>query len=283
MTGFASHQYPLEEGLLNIQIRAVNCRYMEMQFVIDEPLQSLELDLQKLLKQVVQRGKLDITVSLVRNNQKSLQVNTAKLSQLSSILEQINHIVPQGKIELTHLLSFPGILQEPNLELTDSLKQKICECFKDCLERFDASRRDEGEHLAKVIAEKLQVFDSHLEQIAKQLHNLTFIERDRILYKINQLKVELDAHRLEQEVAIWAQKSDIAEEYDRLRSHTATIKNLLSQPLEVNGKRLDFVSQELLRESNTTAAKAGILAIVKTVVELKVLSEQIREQVQNIE
>lgn len=283
MTGFAAHQYPLEEGLLNIQIRAVNCRYMEMQFVLDEPLQCLEIELQKILKQVVQRGKLDITVSLVRNNQKSMQVNTAMLLQLSSILEQINQIVPQGKIELTHLLSFPGILKEPNLELTDNLKQQICECFKDCLERFDASRRDEGEHLAKVITEKLQVFDNHLDQIEKRLQNLTLIERDRILYKINQLKVELDSHRLEQEVAIWAQKSDIAEEYDRLRSHTSTIQNLLSHPMEVNGKRLDFVSQELLRESNTTAAKAGTLAIVKTVVELKVLSEQIREQVQNIE
>lgn len=283
MTGFADHSYPLTNGTLDIKIRAVNCRFMEVNLVVDPLLQFLEKELLGLVKQVVQRGKLDITITLQQAESTSLQVDQSMLSQLGDVLKQLKQELPQGSIDLMRVLEFPNILQRQTFAVDNTVKQQILDAFTDCLLRFDSSRIEEGTALSLAIASKLDAIDVHLEELKYKVLRLVESERQRILNKINQLGVVLETSRLEQEVAIQAQRCDIAEEYDRLNSHVQTVRSILATPSEVNGKRIDFISQELLRESNTIASKSSTLGITQLAVDLKVLSEQIREQTQNIE
>lgn len=283
MTGFASNQKMLPEGQLNIVVRSVNSRFFDVTFSIDEPLSSLEPQMQKLAKQFMQRGKVDIGVSFTPNVTQKLTLNTGLLEALTSNLELLQAKFPTGQLNLMDVVKFPGMLKVQASELTDQLSSEVLECFEQTLIKFDEMRVLEGHNLQQVLLDKLTQFSTLLEQIKGQLQNLVANERANMQAKIKNLHLNVDQDRLEQEIALLAQKSDIAEEYDRLCSHVKSMQQLLQQPQEVNGKRLDFISQELLRESNTTASKAANLTISQLAVEFKVLSEQIREQVQNIE
>lgn len=283
MTGFASHQYQLPAGQLNISVRAVNCRFLEINFTLDELIKPLESELQKLLKQVVQRGKVEITMNFVPDRTESMTLNAQLLEQLVGNIETLHDRLPYGQVDLMQLLNFPGMIQSTAIPLTPELKSAVLESFKLILEQFDAMRQHEGHNLGQVILDKLSSFDKLLASIKSQLSQLTSLEREHLLSKIQALQLTISEKRIEQEVALLAQKNDIAEEFDRLCTHTKTLRELINTPLEVNGKRLDFISQELLRESNTMAAKSSSLFINNVAVEFKLLSEQIREQVQNIE
>lgn len=283
MTGFASQQKVLPEGRLNIEMRAVNSRFLEVNFALDAPLTSLEPQLQKLTRQMVQRGKVDVSISFTPQVAPNLTLNTSLLEVLSSNLEQLHEKFPTAQLNLMDVMNFPGLLQSHSSCLTEQLSAEVLDCMQQTLLRFEAMRVNEGDNLKQVILDKLTQFFGFLEQIQAQMQNLVANERANMLSKIQNLHINVAQDRVEQEIALLAQKSDIAEEYDRLCSHVKALHQILEQPQEVNGKRLDFISQELLRESNTTAAKASNLTISKLAVEFKVLSEQIREQVQNIE
>lgn len=283
MTGFASNQKMLPEGQLNIVVRSVNSRFFDVAFSIDEPLSSLEPQMQKLAKQFMQRGKVDIGVSFTPNVTQNLTLNIGLLEALTSNLELLQAKFPTAQLNLMDVVKFPGMLKVQASELTEQLSSEVLECFEQTLIKFDEMRVLEGHNLQQVLLDKLTQFSTLLEQIKGQLQNLVANERANMQAKIKNLHLNVDKDRLEQEIALLAQKSDIAEEYDRLCSHVKSMQQLLHKPQEVNGKRLDFISQELLRESNTTASKAANLTISQLAVEFKVLSEQIREQVQNIE
>lgn len=284
LTGFASNQYQLPEGQLSITMRSLNSRFLEIVMTIDDPLKPLELKLTKLFKQVAQRGKADITINFIANAASNFTLNQVCLSNLNQTLEQLHQAIPQGTINLMEVLQYPGVLDGHTISLTPQLEEQVIACFASSLVQFEQSRQSEGAHLADVLKQKLGMIDQQMAAIQAKLKDLVKLERERLLNKIEALQLKgLDANRLEQEVSIMAQKSDIAEEYDRLRAHTHAMRQIIEQPAEVNGKRLDFISQEMLRESNTMASKASSLELSNIAVELKVLCEQIREQVQNIE
>lgn len=284
MTGFTSNQYQLPEGQLNILIKSVNSRFLEIQFYIDDAIKSLESDLLKEIKSVVQRGKIDIQITLSNMAQSSLNVNQNYLASMSLALNQLKQAIPQGQIDLMSVLQFPGILQTNDFELNSRLKQQIIESFKTSVEQFEQSRKTEGTQLASVIAEKLDGIESQLKLVKQEMSTLLQVEKERLISKLKALKLtDISASRLDQEIVLLVQKGDIAEEYDRIKTHSQSIREILNSPLETNGKRLDFISQELLRESNTMAAKSASLKFSKIAIEFKIFSEQIREQVQNIE
>lgn len=283
MTGYAAQNYALSCGQLNIQIRAVNSRFLELQIATDPILQPLELELQNMLKKQVHRGNVNISLSITGSMQSNLHLDQNYLSKLNEILTQVKQTIPHGHIDLIQVLNYPGVLRTTANILSESDRQLVLDSFKDCVARFDQSRREEGSNLRKVLLTKVQDFSQYLDKIAQQLDNLVALERARLQTKLKNFALELDHNRLEQEVALLAQKGDIAEEYDRMLSHLQSLNNILASPQETNGKRLDFITQELLRESNTTAAKASTLDISHIAIELKVLCEQLREQVQNIE
>ena len=175
----------------------------------------------------------------------------------------------------------PGVMQKSEDIMSDT-GSAILSAFDLLLNDFDESKKAEGSRLSSVILQKVEAIREQLVPIKSVLDSLVKIQREKLTEKIAQLKVDLDPERLEGEIALLAQKSDIAEEYDRLQSHLSAVEDILKRGGEC-GKRLDFMMQELNRESNTMASKASSLDITKTAVELKVLIEQMREQVQNLE
>lgn len=285
MTGFASNQFQLPEGQLNILMRSVNSRFLEVNFSIDDALKPLESTLTKTFKSLVQRGKVDISITFTSTNLGNLVLNQRYLDQLRNTLSMLQSSIPQGQINLLDILQYPGVLQPQETEISPQLEEQVVECFKTSMQQFEQSRKSEGAHLSQVISQKLDAFTPLLQFLDEQMLDLVQNERERIINKLTkaiQLNT-LDKNRLEQEITIQAQKGDIAEEYDRLCGHIKAMREILYSPVEANGKRLDFLSQEMLRECNTIASKVNTIELSNTAIELKVLSEQIREQVQNIE
>ena len=179
------------------------------------------------------------------------------------------------------ILQYPGILKQP-ANIQDLIDEQVLENFAKALDSLVKTRESEGEKLKLALQVRLDLIEKQADLIEAQLTNLTKIEREKILKKIEDLKIEIDPQRIEQEVAIIAQKADVEEEYDRLRAHIKEVRSILDKG-GICGKRLDFMMQEFNRESNTLASKASNLDITRIAVELKVLIEQMREQVQNIE
>lgn len=179
------------------------------------------------------------------------------------------------------VLNYPGVICQPE-NIQDEIDAKVIEQFSKTMDELIQNRASEGNKLSQVLLSRLDLISTQADIIQEQLARLVQTERARILSKISSLNVEIDSGRLEQEVAIAAQKADVGEEYDRLRAHIQEVKTILNKG-GVCGKRLDFMMQEFNRESNTLASKAANLDITQVAVELKVLIEQMREQVQNIE
>ena len=198
------------------------------------------------------------------------------------------------------LLQYPGVLQACPID-QEQLKQQILELMAQAVTKFNASRSQEGEQLRTVLIHRLDAVTAQLQRVAPLLTSLVANERERIQKRLAVLQVELTPERFETEVALQAQKSDIAEEYDRLCCHVKSMRTLLQEAVSapapnvqtahlkqssehtVFGKRLDFIIQEMMRESNTLASKASTNELSQIAVELKVLVEQMREQVQNVE
>lgn len=283
MTAFASLEKHEDYGDLNIVIRTVNSRFLDLSFSLSEEIKTIEPLLNKILKAKLKRGKVECTITFIPAYQKELQVNEVLLNQLILLNQKIVIKLPQANTSTMHLLTYPGVLISKRNNQSEDIEHFITSSFEQVVQTLDQNRIKEGKQLTEVLSQKLDQIESLLVIIKDNLEQLTSKERARILKKIEQLKIELDAERIEQEVAISAQKSDIAEEYDRLYSHVKTVRNILQNGDESCGKRLDFMMQEFNRESNTIASKVNNIELTKIAVDLKVLIEQMREQVQNIE
>lgn len=210
------------------------------------------------------------------------QHDANQLEALSEALNQVEKTIPNAcNLNPMEILQYPGILKQP-ANIQDLIDEQVLENFAKALDSLVKTRESEGEKLKQALQVRLDLIEKQADLIEVQLTNLTKIEREKILKKIEDLKIEIDPQRIEQEVAIIAQKADVEEEYDRLRAHIKEVRSILDKG-GICGKRLDFMMQEFNRESNTLASKASNLDITRIAVELKVLIEQMREQVQNIE
>ncbi len=265
----------------NIDISSVNGRFLEIYLKIPDTLRHLEPEFRNLIQSRLERGKVDCIISLKYNQNSDLTINNIFLDKLSEAIEVIKGKITGATINAVDILNYPGVLSQ-NLEIQEDLDKELLANFDKALGDLVRTREAEGAKLAQALNERLNLIEKELDKIAPMLESLTVNERERIYSKAKALCDNLDPERLEQEVVLAAQKSDIEEEYDRLRAHIDETRKVIKNGGRC-GKRLDFIMQEFNREANTTASKSSNLEITKTAVELKVLIEQMREQVQNIE
>ena len=285
MTGFASVSRDLPQGTFALDIRAVNHRYLDVQFRMPEEFRSLEPKLRELIANHVNRGKVECRISLQTNpaQQGELQINQTLLSQLVEAAKIVQSHSPQARgFSVGELLRWPGVLESQGQD-NDSLSRQCLEALQRALEEFTASRGREGEKLKQVLLDRLDSIHRLLEEIKPKLPAILQGWQQRLNTRLKEaLDGQVEDDRLKQEFALFAQKIDIDEELERLHTHLTEVRRALNKGGLV-GKRLDFLMQELNREANTLGSKSVSTETTQTAVELKVLIEQMREQVQNIE
>jgi uncharacterized protein (TIGR00255 family) len=284
MTAFASAQHEVEGLALTWELRSVNHRFLETQFRMPEQLRGLEQGLREVLRCHLSRGKLDCTLRVASAGSPGrLTLNRPLLLQILATLEQVRRDAPEvGPPSAVDILRWPGMLgAEPELDMV-LLEDPVNEAFESALAQLMAHRQREGEALKDVLSERLQAIDVLVADVTRHTAALAGRMHERLRQRVDELCATVDPERLEQEVVLLASRGDVAEELDRLRIHVEEARTSLrgSGP---HGRRLDFLTQELNREANTIGAKAMLPETTQRAVDLKVVIEQIREQVQNIE
>ena len=280
MTAFARS----ESGHISWEIRSVNHRYLEVGVKVPDAFRSLEIGLRNKLKARLNRGKIDCQLRIGHSqaSEANLSIDEKLLEDLTgalaTIIPKLETVAPVNPLEV---LKWPGILSEPT-EDEESIKKTVVELFDSALAQLIEMRSSEGAELRKIILEKLADLRSIVDQAATEAPIISARQRDKMISKLNDLNIDADPGRIEQELVIMAQKSDVAEELDRLNTHIEEVSATLDSK-EAVGRRLDFLMQELNREANTLSSKAVATNTTIQAVELKVAIEQMREQIQNIE
>ena len=281
MTGSASIADNNKIANLNIDISSVNSRYLEIFLKIPDNLRHLDSQLRALIQSKLSRGKLDCFINYNLNLDESLNINQKTLDALTKALSTIKDSLPTSSINALEILNYPGVLKQEE-HLQEKVDELILKDFEKALDELVKTRQSEGSKLKEALLTRLDLVSKQTDIVEKSLKVLVVNERQRLKDKIANFGVDVDPQRIEQEVALAAQRSDVEEEYDRLRAHIKEVKAILDKG-GICGKRLDFMMQEFNRETNTLASKAATLDITQIAIELKVLIEQMREQVQNIE
>ena len=281
MTGSANCIISIDLADLNIDITSVNGRFLELNFKMPDSLRHLESKLREAFQKKLKRGKVDCYITLSQNLKSTLKVNKSALEQLSIAIKTIEKGIGGISTNALEILNYPGIqVQDENVQ--SKIDDFVLNSLETAISKLVTARAHEGEKLKLAIQSRLESIEKELLPVEKALSELVFKEREKIKAKIAELSIEIDPNRIEQEVTLAAQKADVREEYDRLKAHIKEVRSIL-QTGGICGKRLDFMMQEFNREPNPLASKASSLDITKVAVELKVLIEQMREQVQNIE
>ncbi len=283
MTAFAKCNEQSELGIITWEIRSVNGRFLDLNFRLPEALRELELEFRQLIKQRFSRGKVDITLRYQAGEKAAgeWQLNESVVKQLKRVTAKLDNELNLASYEPLQLLRWPGLLLADE-SISDDVKKRLLATFTTALDELAASRSREGSALVTALLPKLEAMSEHVVQVRKFMPELVSLQRQRLSDKLAELKVELDPERIEQEIVLFAQKVDVIEELDRLTVHIDEMSRLL-QTDGVMGRRLDFLAQEMHREANTLGSKSAHQQTSKTAFELKLLIEQIREQVQNIE
>jgi len=285
MTGFARREAKLPWGTAVWEIRSVNHRYLEPSFRLPEDFRELEPSLRDAMRKSLQRGKVEASLSIQweQGGDSELGLNLDKISQLARAAEQINNQLgaAAAPVNALEILRWPGVIQKQELD-REALQADVLKLFASALEGLIEHREREGAELEQLIIQRLDGVSAQVVDVRARLPEILANQREKLQTKLAALQVELDPERLEQEVVLLAQKADVDEELDRLDTHVAEVKRSLKQTDSL-GRRLDFLMQELNREANTLSSKAIVSDTTQAAVELKVLIEQMREQVQNIE
>ena len=283
MTAFSRIDVNSEFGSLIFELKSVNHRFIEINFKIPELFKKLELQMRDLLKEALVRGKVECSIIINENTVLSeTKIDQAQLEKYLDLMQKIKSKVGEpDKISITDVLNLPGVLNQKPVE-SSGLEKFCLEGFKETIKKLKEFREIEGKKLKKDITEKIKFIDVHLESLKKELPRLLDLNRKRLEKRISDLAVQIDRDRLDQEMVLLANRSDIDEEIVRLRSHSSEVIRLLDTDNAI-GRKLDFLMQEMNREANTIGSKSLSEFTSKVAIELKVLIEQIREQVQNIE
>lgn len=282
MTAFARHEIQAEWGCAVWEIRSVNQRYLETFFRLPEQFRALENTLRETLRQRLSRGKIECSLRIELNQAKSgLNLNQTFARQVMEALHWIKTELNDGQINPIDILRYPGVVEDAGVDV-DELSQELLTGFNALLDDFIAMRAREGEKLAQAISTRLQAIATEVTFVRNKMPEVLQWQRERLLQRFEEVQLQLEPSRLEQEMILLAQRIDVAEELDRLEMHIKETNNIINKG-GVVGRRLDFMMQELNRESNTLASKSINTEITNAAVTLKVLIEQMREQVQNIE
>lgn len=283
MTAFARQTIECDWGTAAWEVRSVNHRYLETNFRMPETVREIEMTLRELARKHLQRGKVDCSLQLhIAQGTGSIAVNDELVSQCIAACEQLaTQMSGPAQISPLDILRWPGALKEAEVD-QDALKKTLVTLFEDALKQLEDGRRREGEKLQLLIEQRLDAISAEVGKVRQQLPLLLAAQKQKIIDRLHEITDNLDSERLEQELVFLAQKADVDEELDRLDTHLTEIRRVLKRK-EPIGRRLDFLMQELNREANTLASKSIASDTTQSSVELKVLIEQMREQIQNIE
>lgn len=284
MTGFARRQGQDNWGALQLELRSVNHRYLEITPRLPDELRQLEPKLREGISRRLSRGKLECNVRYQPPQAVAdeLAINLELVKQLAHASREVDSIIYNpAPINSLEVLRWPGVLESPGVD-EEQLKQALLALLDEALDELDDNRRREGEKLQAIILQRCDAAEAVVAAVRKRLPEVLSGVRARLHNRLAELKQELDQERLEQEMVLLAQKLDVDEEMDRLATHIEEVRRVLESDEPV-GRRLDFLMQELNREANTLGSKSADSETTKASVELKVLIEQMREQIQNIE
>ena len=283
MTAFARVEQNGAYGTLSWELRSVNHRYLEPKLRLPDNLREVESTVREALRNGLSRGKVECTLKLTESaSEQSLHVNQERTQQLIQAAEQISQLIAQpAALNPLEVLAWPGVLSTQSMD-SQAINSAAIELFRSALTQLKESRGREGADLARLISERLEAIQNEVVVLRELVPQMLELQRQKILTRCQEMQVELDPQRLEQELVLVAQKSDVAEELDRLATHITEVSRVLKAGGAI-GRRLDFLMQELNREANTLGSKAIDTRSTQAAVNIKVLIEQMREQVQNIE
>ncbi len=284
MTAFARKQSSIGQTLLVWEIRSVNHRYLETGFRFPEALRSLEPAVRDALRKTLARGKVDCQLRIETEGaqENNLQIDEALVVKLNNASGEVLHLTGGGNALTVHeILKWPGVLLESQA-LPEDLETHALALFKQTLKELVDTRKREGEELYGFVSKRLAGIREIVSSLKTRMPEIIAAQQQALRDRLEALKIELDGTRLEQEIVMYAQKWDIDEELDRLEAHLNEVERVLELN-EPSGRRLDFLMQELNREANTLSSKSIVSETTHNAVDLKVLIEQMREQIQNIE
>lgn len=283
MTGYAAASADTGRGSLGIEVRSVNGRFLDLSLRVAEELRALEPLLREAITKRVARGKVDCRVFFLDSSARSPEhLDTAALARLRALAEEAARAFPgAAPLRIADVLRWPGVVAAaPAAE--DVLRPAAERLCGQVLDELLAARRREGAKLAAAVAERVATMRRRIDEVAPLVPASIEIYQTKLTERLREALGSADDERIRTEVALFAARSDVGEEIDRLRAHLGEVDRTLAQG-GAAGKRLDFLAQELNREANTLASKAASQALSDCALELKLLVEQIREQVQNIE
>jgi uncharacterized protein (TIGR00255 family) len=284
MTGFARREANGDYGQLACELRSVNHRYLEPGFRLPEELRGLESELRQALARELRRGKVDCTIHLraTHGAGRDLPIDEAALERLLVRVREISaKTLGQPRIDVMDILRWPGIVRDDAPD-TESLFAACRALFGETVRELAAARAREGAHLRELIEQRCMILEQHVAQVRARLPEVQARVTQRLRERVTELGIAADSERLETELVLLLQRLDVAEEMDRLTGHLAEIRRVVAGT-EAGGRRLDFLMQELNRESNTLSSKSQDLETTRLAVDMKVVIEQMREQIQNIE
>ncbi|QFU77985.1 YicC family protein [Halioglobus maricola] len=283
MTAFARESSNADHSIVTVELRSVNHRYLDCSFKLPDALRALEPRFRELAGKKLARGKLDCLMRIQAGAERNstLDINQEQLSALMDATSLVTGKLETRAPTALEILQFPGICSAEE-QSEEALHKAALDIFGAALGTLAESRQREGEKLAAMIQERITAVEGEVTVTRSLVPELQKAQRDRILTRIDDLGVEVEQGRLEQELVYLAQKSDVDEELDRLDAHVEEVRRTLKKGGPC-GRRLDFLMQELNREANTLSSKSTSSSTTQNAVELKVLIEQMREQIQNIE
>jgi uncharacterized protein (TIGR00255 family) len=282
MTGYAAASAGSPGGALSLELRSVNSRFLDLQFRIAEELRAHEPALRELIAGRIARGKVDCRLSLAPGSgERAARLNTEAIERLKALADAAKKAFPDAApLRMADVLRWPGVIAEEADE--EGLRTAVAALCRRALDELVAARAREGAGLAAGILQRVRTMREHVKKVAPLLPEAIAAYQAKITERLREAIGSADDERIRAEVALFAGRGDVAEELERLSTHLDEVERTLRAGGTI-GKRLDFLAQELNREANTLAAKAASAAISDCALELKVLIEQVREQVQNIE
>ena len=284
MTAFSRQQLERGWGSLTWEIRSVNHRYLETSIRLPDALSGMESSIREIVRGRLQRGKVECRLRFRATNSSAadLQINKELAKKVSQVNSEIQNLIG-STLELNSIdvLRWPGVIIDQQFD-TEALRSEAIQLFENTLKELIASREREGEAVKGMLFQRIASIRQIVASVRERMPYILERQRQFLSDKLEELKAELDPIRLEQEIALLAQKADVDEELDRLDSHLNEVERVI-EIIGQKGRRLDFLMQELNREANTLSSKSIVVETTLGAVELKVLIEQMREQIQNVE
>ena len=283
MTGYAVKTREFGRGTLQLELKSVNSRYLDFHFRISEDLRALEMPLRELLAARIARGKVECRLSFnAAAAADRLEVNPELLATLCALNHRIGHAMPEARpLSVNDVLRWPGMLGEQSIDHA-ALGPQVLALAHDVLDEFSASRGREGEKLASMIVDRVNAIRDIVRRVAPRIPEAQALYTEKLRQRLTEALGGASDERVLQEIAVFATRIDVAEELSRLTTHLDEVERVLRQG-GTCGKRLDFLMQELNREANTLGSKSAITEVSQASMDLKLLIEQMREQIQNLE